>query len=154
HRDYDRARHRDDEGIDGRRRLHAPEPRETGDLRRAAPDDRVLHRAHVPAGADHSGYDRDAAHHGGAAQRRAVALMSLRAFHLFSIALSVVLAAFFAAWAASQYRAEHALGYAVAAVAALLAGGGLVFYGAAFQRKTRHLVALLILLAAPRAAYA
>ena len=29
--------------------------------------------------------------------------MSLRAFHLLFIALSVVLAAFFAAWAAGQY---------------------------------------------------
>ncbi len=33
--------------------------------------------------------------------------MSLRAFHLFFIALSVVLAAFFAAWAGGQYRAGH-----------------------------------------------
>ena len=34
--------------------------------------------------------------------------MSLRAFHLLFIALSVVLAAFFAAWAVGQYRADHA----------------------------------------------
>jgi hypothetical protein len=80
--------------------------------------------------------------------------MSLRAFHLFFIAISVVLAAFFAAWAASQYRAEHAIRYAIAAVAALAAGGGLVAYGAAFQRKTRHLLVLLIVLAAPRTAFA
>ena len=68
--------------------------------------------------------------------------MSLRAFHLFFIGVSVALAAFFAAWAASQYRAGHELVYALAAV------------GAAFQRKTRHLLALLVVLAAPRAAYA
>jgi len=80
--------------------------------------------------------------------------MSLRAFHLLFIALSVALAAFFAAWATSQYRAVHQLVYAVAGVAAVAAGGGLVAYGAAFQRKTRHLVVLLLVLAAPRAAYA
>jgi ABC-type Mn2+/Zn2+ transport system permease subunit len=65
--------------------------------------------------------------------------MSLRAFHLFFIALSVVLAAFFAAWASGQYRLEHESIYAVASVAALAAGCGLAVYGAAFQRKTRHL---------------
>ena len=32
--------------------------------------------------------------------------MSLRAFHLLFIALSVVLAAFVAAWATGQYRAD------------------------------------------------
>lgn len=65
--------------------------------------------------------------------------MSLRAFHLLFIALSVVLAAFFAAWAAGQYRLEHEVGYAVAAVAALAGAGMLAVYGAMFQRKTRNL---------------
>ena len=65
--------------------------------------------------------------------------MSLRAFHLLFVGLSVVLAAFFAAWAAGQYRVEHHIGYGVAALAALVGGAGLAAYGAAFQRKTRHL---------------
>jgi ABC-type Fe3+-siderophore transport system permease subunit len=65
--------------------------------------------------------------------------MSLRAFHLLFIALSVVLMAFFAAWASGQYRLEHEAIYAVTSVAALLAGGALAAYGAAFQRKTRNL---------------
>jgi hypothetical protein len=65
--------------------------------------------------------------------------MSLRLFHLFFIALSVVLAAFFAAWALGQYRLESEPAYAVTSAAALLAGGGLAFYGAAFQRKSRRL---------------
>ena len=65
--------------------------------------------------------------------------MSLRAFHLLFIALSIVLAAFFAAWAASQYRVEHQTGYAVAGVVSLACGGALATYGAAFQRKTRNL---------------
>ena len=65
--------------------------------------------------------------------------MSLRAFHLLFIGLSVVLAAFIAAWAAGQYRVDHHIGYGVAALAALVGGAGLAAYGAAFQRKTRHL---------------
>jgi hypothetical protein len=65
--------------------------------------------------------------------------MSLRAFHLLFIALSVVLAAFVAAWAAGQYRLEHEAVYAVAAIAALASGGALAVYGAAFRRKTRNL---------------
>jgi hypothetical protein len=65
--------------------------------------------------------------------------MSLRAFHLFFIALSVILAAFFAAWASGQYRLEHEAIYAIASFAALVSGCALAVYGAAFQRKTRHL---------------
>jgi hypothetical protein len=65
--------------------------------------------------------------------------MSLRAFHLFFIALSVVLAAFFAAWAAGQYRTLHQASYVLVAVASLASGAALAVYGAAFQRKTRGL---------------
>lgn len=65
--------------------------------------------------------------------------MSLRAFHLLFIALSVVLAAFVAAWATGQYRLEHETGYAVAAVGAVAAAAALAVYGAAFQRKTKNL---------------
>ena len=39
--------------------------------------------------------------------------MSLRAFHLLFISLSVILAAFSAAWAVGQYRLEHEPIYAV-----------------------------------------
>ena len=65
--------------------------------------------------------------------------MSLRAFHLFFIAVSVVLAAFVAAWAGQQYQAQHAVAYAVTTAGALASGAGLAVYGAAFQRKTRRL---------------
>ena len=65
--------------------------------------------------------------------------MSLKAFHLLFIALSVVLAGFCAAWAAGQYRVGHQTEYAIAGIASAIAAGGLVVYGAAFQRKTRHL---------------
>ena len=65
--------------------------------------------------------------------------MSLRQFHLLFIALSVVLTAFFAAWAGGQYRASQDGGYALAAVVSLGAGAALAVYGAAFQRKTKRL---------------
>jgi hypothetical protein len=65
--------------------------------------------------------------------------MSLRAFHLLFIAMSVMLAAFVAAWAAGQYRLEHEMIYAVTGVGALAASGVLAVYGAAFQRRTRNL---------------
>lgn len=65
--------------------------------------------------------------------------MSLRVFHLLFVGLSVVLAAFFAAWAVNQYRAAHDLGYALVGAVSLASGVGLAVYGAAFQRKTRGL---------------
>jgi hypothetical protein len=65
--------------------------------------------------------------------------MSIRSFHLLFIALSVVLAAFCAAWSSGQYRLEQEMEYAVSGVGALIVGGALAFYGATFQRKTRHL---------------
>ena len=65
--------------------------------------------------------------------------MSLRAFHLLFIVLSVILTAFFAAWAFGEYRARQDLTYAVTAVASLAAGIGLIAYLAAFLKKTKRL---------------
>ena len=65
--------------------------------------------------------------------------MSLRAFHLLFIALSVVLTAFVAAWAVGQYQSAHEVGYVLTGIASLASGVGLAFYGAAFQRKTKNL---------------
>jgi hypothetical protein len=65
--------------------------------------------------------------------------MSLRGFHLLFIALSIVLAAFLAAWAVSQYWTVHEAAYLGAGVAALGAAAGLAVYGVAFQRKTRNM---------------
>ncbi len=67
-------------------------------------------------------------------------MSSLRAFHLFFIAVSVVLAAFFAAWAAGQYSAGHERIYIVVGVLSLACGLGLAVYGAKFQKKTKGLV--------------
>jgi hypothetical protein len=65
--------------------------------------------------------------------------MSLKAFHLFFIGWSVILAAFVAAWATNQYRAVGDAESVVTALGALMAGGGLIVYGVKFQRKVRGL---------------
>jgi len=65
--------------------------------------------------------------------------MSLRAFHLLFIAVSVVLAAFCGAWAVGQFRVGHDAAFIVTAVGSLLAAVGLAAYGAAFQRKMKNL---------------
>lgn len=64
--------------------------------------------------------------------------MSLRAFHLLFITLSVMLTAFFAAWSAGQYRAAHEASYAVVAAVSLASGVGLCVYMTKFLRKTRR----------------
>jgi O-antigen/teichoic acid export membrane protein len=65
--------------------------------------------------------------------------MSLRAFHLLFIALSVVLTAFFAAWAVGQYQTAHDPIYVAACIGSLALGIVLAFYGVMFQRKMRRL---------------
>jgi hypothetical protein len=65
--------------------------------------------------------------------------MSLRAFHLFFIGVSTILAAFVAAWAAQQYQTTHAVSDAAMSAGALASGIGMAVYGALFQRKTRRL---------------
>jgi hypothetical protein len=65
--------------------------------------------------------------------------VSLKAFHLFFIAMSVILAAFTAAWSVAQYRATPDLTYIATCVASALGGAALIVYGAKFQRKARRL---------------
>ncbi len=65
--------------------------------------------------------------------------MSLRAFHLFFISLSAVMAAFCSAWAFSQYQMDHQLIYGAGAAASAASVAALAVYGVAFQRKTRSL---------------
>jgi hypothetical protein len=58
--------------------------------------------------------------------------MNLKYFHLFFIGVSVMLAAFVAAWGVNN-------GSMLAACLSVLAAVVLIVYGAAFQRKMRHL---------------
>jgi hypothetical protein len=60
--------------------------------------------------------------------------MSLKAFHIFFITLSVLLSTGCAVWAFA-YGAEPAFG-----IAALVIAVGLVFYGIAFLRKARTII--------------
>jgi hypothetical protein len=65
--------------------------------------------------------------------------MSLKTFHLVFIGVSVMLAAFVAAWAGQQYMQVSAMRYAVTAVLAISSGVGLAWYGTVFLRKMRRL---------------
>jgi hypothetical protein len=65
--------------------------------------------------------------------------MSLRAFHLFFIAASGILAAFCAAWAVAQYRVDPSASYAAGAVVSSLCVAALAIYGTMFQRKSKAL---------------
>jgi hypothetical protein len=65
--------------------------------------------------------------------------MSLRAFHLLFIAVSVVLTAYFGAWAIGEYRSGQGAVYLAAGVGSLASGVALAVYGALFQKKTRNL---------------
>jgi hypothetical protein len=65
--------------------------------------------------------------------------MSLRSFHLLFIALSVVLAAFVAAWSAGQYQVARDGVYVASGLGSAVAAALLVVYGAKFQRRTRQL---------------
>ena len=58
--------------------------------------------------------------------------MNLKYFHLFFIGVSVMLAAFVAAWGVNN-------GSMLAACLSVLAAVVLIVYGAAFQRKMRRL---------------
>jgi hypothetical protein len=66
-------------------------------------------------------------------------MLSLTMFHRLFIVLSVILAAFVAAWATGEYRALGNAIYMITAAGSALAGGGLVVYLVTFQRKVRHL---------------
>ena len=58
--------------------------------------------------------------------------MNLKHFHLFFIAVSVMLAAFVAAWGVNN-------GSIVAACVSIASAIALIVYGTAFQRKMRRL---------------
>jgi len=65
--------------------------------------------------------------------------VGLKTFHLFFIAMSVILAAFTAAWSVTQYRATPDATYIATCAVSAVAGAVLIVYGARFQRKARRL---------------
>lgn len=65
--------------------------------------------------------------------------MSLKAFHLLFISLSIVLSVAFGMWAMTAYRADGAMFSLVAAVTAFVGAAGLGLYEVAFVRKCRRI---------------
>lgn len=64
--------------------------------------------------------------------------MSLKAFHIFFIVLSVLLAFGFALWALGAYRSGGPASMVGVGIASALCGIGLILYGVRFLRKLRH----------------
>lgn len=65
--------------------------------------------------------------------------LSLRSFHLFFIAVSVLLAALIGAWGVQSFLATRSLGDLALGALAFVAGFGLVVYGLKARRKLREL---------------
>jgi hypothetical protein len=66
--------------------------------------------------------------------------MSLKAFHLLFISLSIALAIIFGLWALDAYRgAGGGAGYLTTAAVSLASAGALVWYEVFFLRKARKL---------------
>lgn len=62
--------------------------------------------------------------------------MSLKAFHLLFIAVSIVLSAFVAAWGVQQFQADRSVGNVAIAVVGVAGAAALAFYTSVFRRKT------------------
>lgn len=65
--------------------------------------------------------------------------MSLKAFHLFFIAVSVVLAIGFGVWEIMAFAESGGAGRLVAALLSFAIAAGLVVYGVRFVRKLKHI---------------
>jgi len=65
--------------------------------------------------------------------------MSLKAFHIVFIAISILLAFFCGAWLLNEYAASRHTTFLVAGILFLLAGGGLICYGKSVLRKLKHI---------------
>lgn len=65
--------------------------------------------------------------------------MSLKAFHIFFIAASTVLALGFGAWAAYVGVAQSATSFLVMGLCSIAVGGVLVYYGISVLQKLRDM---------------
>lgn len=65
--------------------------------------------------------------------------MSLKAFHVLFITLSVLLCLGVAGWNGSAYMAEGSVGYLAQSIGWAVAGVGLAVYGVLFLRKYKVL---------------
>lgn len=65
--------------------------------------------------------------------------MSLKSFHIVFVAVSTLLAFFFAGWLLNNYLATKAIGALLGAIASAAAGIGLIWYGKAVLRKLKQI---------------
>ena len=65
--------------------------------------------------------------------------MSLKAFHIFFVAASILLAFGFAAWCFVQYAEEHRRTELISGIASVAVGVGLIVYGRYVLRKLKHI---------------
>jgi len=64
--------------------------------------------------------------------------MSLKAFHIFFIALSTLTAFGFSVWLLSGYMKSDSIEHLLGAVLSIVVGAGLIVYGIRFLRKLKH----------------
>ena len=64
--------------------------------------------------------------------------MSLKAFHIFFIALSTLFALGFAFWSLIQFTTSGNMLFVIVAVASVASGVSLVLYGIRFLKKLKH----------------
>ncbi len=64
--------------------------------------------------------------------------MSLKAFHIFFIIISILLAIGFAAWEVNSYLLNGNVWQLLGGIVAVLAAIGLTLYGIRFMKKLKH----------------
>ncbi len=64
--------------------------------------------------------------------------MSLKAFHIVFIGLSVLLLVGYSAWETVEFGRTSGIGHLLAGLASLVVAGILVVYGVRFVRKLKH----------------
>lgn len=65
--------------------------------------------------------------------------MSLKAFHIVFIALSIFMAFFCGVWLIHEYTDTRDVAELNAGILLILAGGGLIWYGKSVLRKLKHI---------------
>jgi len=63
--------------------------------------------------------------------------MSLKAFHIFFVCISTLLALGFACWAISEYRVTQETALLVCGIGSVVGAGAMVVYGRWFLKKLR-----------------
>ena len=65
--------------------------------------------------------------------------MSLKAFHIVFIAMSILLSFFCGIWLLHEYASDRHAALLAAGIGLLIAGLGLIWYGKSVLRKLKHI---------------